>query len=200
MYNVMHALPARPYHIPCYCPPGHSINHAITHKAIPYTMSCQPGHNIYHAISARPNHMPGHTSGHNIYHAMSGLSHHYHTSCHGYPGNTIYHAMPSQAIPNTMLWHKQCQVIPYILPCSPGHTIYRAIPTGHTIYHVMPARTYHIPCIYWGARWLSGRVSDSGARGPGFETYRRRVVFLSKTLYSPKVLVNYPGSDGSVPT
>ena len=51
-----------------------------------------------------------------------------------------------------------------------------------------------------GARWLSGRVSDSGVRGPGFETYRRRVVPLSKTLYSPKVLVNYPGSDGSVPT
>ena len=51
-----------------------------------------------------------------------------------------------------------------------------------------------------GARWLSGRVSDSGARGPGFETYRRLVVSLSKTLYSPKVLVNYPGSDGSVPT
>ena len=52
----------------------------------------------------------------------------------------------------------------------------------------------------WLQRWLSGRVSDSGARGPGFETYRRRVVSLSKTLYSPKVLVNYPGSDGSVPT
>ena len=34
----------------------------------------------------------------------------------------------------------------------------------------------------------------------GFETYLRRVVSLSKTLYSPKVLVNYPGSDGSVPT
>ena len=51
-----------------------------------------------------------------------------------------------------------------------------------------------------GARWLSGRVSDSGTRGPGFETYLRRVVSLSKTLYSPKVLVNYPGSDGSVPT
>ena len=51
-----------------------------------------------------------------------------------------------------------------------------------------------------GSRWLSGRVSDSGARGPRFETYRRRVVSLSKTLYSPKVLVNYPGSDGSVPT
>ena len=54
--------------------------------------------------------------------------------------------------------------------------------------------------ILGGARLLSGRVSDSGARGPGFETYRRRVVSLSKTLYSPKVLVNYPGSDGSVPT
>ena len=51
-----------------------------------------------------------------------------------------------------------------------------------------------------GARWLSGRVSDSGVRGRGFETYRRRVVSLSKTLYSPKVLVNYPGSGGSVPT
>ena len=34
----------------------------------------------------------------------------------------------------------------------------------------------------------------------GFEPYRRRVVSLSKTLYSPKVLVNYPGRGGSVPT
>ena len=51
-----------------------------------------------------------------------------------------------------------------------------------------------------GARWLSGRLSDSGARGRGFETYLRRVVSLSKTLYSLKVLVNYPGSSGSVPT
>ena len=41
-----------------------------------------------------------------------------------------------------------------------------------------------------GARWLSGRVSDSGARGPGFETYRRRVVSLSKTLYSRKYWLN----------
>ena len=57
-----------------------------------------------------------------------------------------------------------------------------------------------LPQTTRGTRWLSGRVSDSGARGPGFETYRRRVVSLSKTLYSPKVLVNYPGSDGSVPT
>ena len=55
-------------------------------------------------------------------------------------------------------------------------------------------------CITLGAWWLSGRVLDSGARGRGFETYRRRVVSLSKTLYSPKVLVNYPGSGGSIPT
>ena len=32
-----------------------------------------------------------------------------------------------------------------------------------------------------------------------FKTYRRRVVSLSKTLYSQKVLVNSPGSGGSVP-
>ena len=62
------------------------------------------------------------------------------------------------------------------------------------------SHTQHLYQISRGARWLSGRVSDSGARGPGFETYLRRVVSLSKTLYSPKVLVNYPGSDGSVPT
>ena len=31
-----------------------------------------------------------------------------------------------------------------------------------------------------GARWLSGRVSDSGARGQGFETYRHRVVSLNR--------------------
>ena len=69
-------------------------------------------------------------------------------------------------------------------------------------FFLLPAFIYLfiLPYYVWGARWLSGRVSDSGARGPGFETYRRRVVSLSKTLYSPKVLVNYPGSDGSVPT
>ena len=38
-----------------------------------------------------------------------------------------------------------------------------------------------------GARWLSGRVLDSGARSREFETFLRRVVSLS-TL-PPKVLV-----------
>ena len=77
----------------------------------------------------------------------------------------------------------------------------------HEIFSSKPLRKgtrhYEEVLVYFnngGARWLSGRVSDSGARGPGFETYLRRVVSLSKTLYSPKVLVNYPGSDGSVPT
>ena len=32
-----------------------------------------------------------------------------------------------------------------------------------------------------GARWLSGRASDSGARGRAFETNLNRVVSLSKT-------------------
>ena len=40
-----------------------------------------------------------------------------------------------------------------------------------------------------GARWLSSRVSDCGARGLRFHIYICRVVSLSKTLYSPKVLV-----------
>ena len=40
-----------------------------------------------------------------------------------------------------------------------------------------------------GVGWLSGRASDSGARGQGFETDLRCVMSLSKTLYSPKVLV-----------
>ena len=40
-----------------------------------------------------------------------------------------------------------------------------------------------------GAPWLSGRTSDSRARGQGFNTYLRCVVSLSKTYYSPKVRV-----------
>ena len=54
-------------------------------------------------------------------------------------------------------------------------------------------------CGRFGAPLLHGG-SVVECRGRGFETYRRRVVSLSKTLYSPKVLVNYPGSGGSVPT
>ena len=38
--------------------------------------------------------------------------------------------------------------------------------------------------------WPSGRVSDSGARGRGFDTYLCHVVSLSKDTFTPyKVLV-----------
>ena len=51
----------------------------------------------------------------------------------------------------------------------------------------MEARKVH--SLIRGARWLSGRASDFGVRGQRFETYLRSVMSLSKTLYSPKVLV-----------
>ena len=41
-----------------------------------------------------------------------------------------------------------------------------------------------------GARWRSGRASDSESRGPGFEPHKRhRVVSLSKAHLLPTVLV-----------
>ena len=44
--------------------------------------------------------------------------------------------------------------------------------------------------LHWGARWPSGRASNVGARGRGFDTYLRRVVSLSKDTFTPrKVLV-----------
>ena len=125
VHTTYHAKPARPEYITCHarqaipctmpCTPGHTINHAITRQAIPYasqaipyTMPCPPVHTICQSV-------------HNIYHAMPNRP--YHISCHVYPGNTVYHAMPSQAIPNTM-------------SCPPGHSINNAI----------PARPYDIPC------------------------------------------------------
>ena len=44
--------------------------------------------------------------------------------------------------------------------------------------------------ISGGARWRSGRASDSESRGPGFEPHKRhRVVSLSKAHLLPTVLV-----------
>ena len=37
-----------------------------------------------------------------------------------------------------------------------------------------------------GARWPSGRVSDSGARGRGLDTYLSCVVSLSKDTFTPR--------------
>ena len=69
--------------------------------------------------------------------------------------------MPAR--PYHKLWHA-LQVIPYTMPCPPGHTFSHVMPArpyhipchahqakpqtmpyppGHTIYHAMPARTYH---------------------------------------------------------
>ena len=86
-------------------------------------------------------------------------------------------------------------LIPKTRRCRNQHSLAFQTPVANTDVYTGS----FFPQTIRGARWLSGRVSDSGARGPGFETYHRRVVSLSKTLYSPKVLVTYPGSDGSVP-
>ena len=42
-------------------------------------------------------------------------------------------------------------------------------------------------CLTWSMRWPSGRASDSGARGQGFDPHSgRRVVSLSKIHIPPK--------------
>ena len=45
--------------------------------------------------------------------------------------------------------------------------------------------------VNWGPRCLSGRASNSGARGPGFEPHDRRIVSLGKDIFKvPKDFVN----------
>ena len=99
-------------------------------------------------------------------------------------------------------WAKNSPPVPHLLQAQQALALPYAKVVGRPSTRSYPAPlpdpTTH--SSLGGARWLSGRVSDSGARGWGFDTYRRRDVSLSKTLYSPKVLVNYPGSGGSVPT
>ena len=103
-----------------------------------------------------------------------------------------------------LLWHMVGQG-PAVLTADAGRVGYIYIFFISSVLYLPLLMSYSwetavLTEIFGGARWLSGRVSDSGARGRWFETYRRRVVSLSKTLYSPKILVNYPGSGGSVPT
>ena len=62
-----------------------------------------------------------------------------------------------------------------------------------------PYELYGLTIFLRGPRWLSGRASDSGARGPGFEPHDRGIVSLSKTLSESKSTGKYPGSGGSVP-
>ena len=161
-------LPTRSYHTQC---------HASL-LGIPYTMPwplghtiCQSGINIYHVMHARPY----------IHHAMS-IQVNFHIPCHALPGHTKYHVIPirpydkqchsRQAIPYTMPClpgHKKemsarpyhipwlaCQAIPCIMSCSQAIPYIMTCSVGHTIYHVMPARSYYIPC-HVGSR--SGRSS-----------------------------------------
>ena len=63
--------------------------------------------------------------------------------------------------------------------CRKSENLYKSIDIGFAT-AILPRRL----------QWLSGRVSDSVARGRGFETYLLQVVSFIKTLYSPKVLVH----------
>ena len=61
-----------------------------------------------------------------------------------------------------------------------------------TVLHVIAENTNHYRDNpeFVGARWRSGRASDSESRGPGFEPHKRhRVVSLSKAHLLPTVLV-----------
>ena len=155
-YNICHAMPVRPYHIPCHA-----------HQAIEYTILFPPGYTTYHAKPARPEHI--------TCHARQAIP----CTMPCTPGHTINHAITRQVIPYAN------QAIPYTMPCPPvhtispsGHNIYRVMPTrpyhischvypGNTVYHAMPsqaipntmpcppghtinnaipARPYHIPC------------------------------------------------------
>ena len=60
--------------------------------------------------------------------------------------------------------------------------IHRKINVKNGIIKISTKFLSHFQYPIWRARRLSGRVSDSGARGLGFEPHDRRVVSLSKTL------------------
>ena len=49
---------------------------------------------------------------------------------------------------------------------------FSAVRSGSTLVAILILIRLYTSCQSRGARWLSGRVSDSGARGRGFETYR----------------------------
>ena len=70
-------------------------------------------------------------------------------------------------------------------------------PYGFALSHLIFINLFHKICqtrllnsLHWGAPWPSDRVSDSGARGWGFDTYLCHVVSLCKETFTPlKVLV-----------
>ena len=108
--------------------PYHIPCHTLQAKE--YTMLFPPGHTTYHAMPARPEHI--------TCHARQAIP----CTMPCTPGHTINHAITRQAIPYAS--HAK----PYNMPCPPVHTICQS---GHTIYHAMPTRQYHISChVYQG--------------------------------------------------
>ena len=149
---IYHAFPASPYHTIYFGMPARPYHTAFNahqtilcticdaRPALPYTMPCPQCQTV---------HMPC-TPCHAWYHTMPARP--YHIRCHALPGHAIYHAMPRQTIPYTMLCplgHTICHAMstrPYHIPCHARQTIpYTVRWPVHIFSHAMPARPYHIP-------------------------------------------------------
>ena len=127
-----HAMPTRPYHIPCFTSPGHYdiLCHAQktipcqcdipcdAHKAISVTMPCPPDHIIYHDMPDRPYHISCYACQAIPYTCHLAKPHH--IQSHTLPGNTIYHAMPAKQY---HIYTTQCKAISYTMSCfaRPNH-------------------------------------------------------------------------------
>ena len=113
---------ARPYHIQCHV--RQVIRYTMPYLSRLYHIPC---HISRHAITyATPC-----PAGHIIYNATSRMP--YHIPCHAH--KPIHYIVPYITRPHDILCHIR-QAIPYTMLC----------PADHRIYHVMPARPYHIPC------------------------------------------------------
>ena len=112
----------------------------MTYLAKPYHIQCDARQAIAYTMPWPP--------GHTIYHAVPTRP--YHTPCHC---QAMQYTMLCLASPYPIPYYAR-QAIPYTMPCPPGHTIYHAMPvrlyhialSGHTIYYAIPARPYLYPC------------------------------------------------------
>ena len=97
---------------------------------------------------------------------------------------TVCHFKPNLQILLTICLFKQSPTKFTHCHFRPPPTLFtHCLPLQATIYKIcslFAASSHHLQNLltvcHRGARWLSGRVSDSGARGRGFDTYGRRVV------------------------
>ena len=167
-WQCLKALNTMPFHIPwhtspghtiahtMWCPPGHSIYHALAakpynisyimhaHQAIPYTIHCSPGHTIHQAMPARPYHIQYQAQyltcqTITIYNAMTARP--YHIPCNALQA-ILNHAMPARP------YHIDARPTRHtIIPCDARQAVLYTMrgPPGHTKRHAMPARPYHIP-------------------------------------------------------